>query len=97
MLEISNSHWETHRCKSLGRDSRDKDDDLVSSLGEQVNTNTLNGGRVLERNQFGCGHSELLGNYTLGFFITVKDNTYRPTLMVYGPTLRSIGIKHILF
>ena len=70
-LQISDGHWEIHRCKSLGREAGDKDDGIVSSLGEQVTTNTLNGGRVLGRIQFGHGHSELLGNYTLGLCMGV--------------------------
>lgn len=35
--------WGTHGCRSLGREKGDTDDDSVSSLGEQVDTNTLNG------------------------------------------------------
>ena len=70
---VGNKWWSlgNPRCKSLGREAGDKDDGLVSSLGKQVNINTLNGGRVLERNQFGCGHSELLRNYMLGLCISV--------------------------
>ena len=42
--------WGTHGCRSLGRKKGDMDDDSVSSLGGQVDTNTLNGGREgLER------------------------------------------------
>ena len=27
-LEISDGHWEIHRCKSLGREAGDKDDGM---------------------------------------------------------------------
>lgn len=43
--ELSSSYEESHGCRGLGRENGEVDDDGVSSLSGQVDTNTINGGR----------------------------------------------------